>query len=146
RNEHPEIPLQFHVFGEGQLEEELKNLSKLLKLTSHVSFHGHRMDIRNCIYGLDAIVMCSDHEGLPMTALESIVIGTPLIAHNVGGLAEVLKSSPSTLVSSHTPVMYSKKVLEVITDSTGMTDLPECYHIERTASKVYESYTSIVLG
>ena len=36
-----------------------------------VKFHGHRQDIETCIAGLDALVICSDHEGLPMISLEA---------------------------------------------------------------------------
>ena len=41
------------------------------------TFHGHRDDIAACHRGLDVLVICSDHEGLPMTLLEAAGGGYP---------------------------------------------------------------------
>jgi glycosyltransferase involved in cell wall biosynthesis len=38
----------------------------------------------------DAVVICSDSEGLPMLALEAMASGLPLIATRVGGLSALL--------------------------------------------------------
>jgi L-malate glycosyltransferase len=67
----------------------------------------------SCIASLDAIIMCSDHEGTPMTALEALALGTPLIAHDVGGLREILKDSDGR-VKNHQPQEYAKFVTRII--------------------------------
>jgi glycosyltransferase involved in cell wall biosynthesis len=90
---------RFHVFGDGPLRAELTRLAGELSLTGVVTFHGHRSDIVACMAALDVLVMCSDHEGLPMTALEAAVVGVPLVAHAVGGLLDVVPES--LLVRAH---------------------------------------------
>jgi glycosyltransferase involved in cell wall biosynthesis len=141
QQDHPVIPWHFHIFGEGQLEIEMKNLAVRLEIVEVVTFHGHRMDIKNCIYGLDAVVMCSDHEGLPMTALESIAIGTPLIAHNVGGLIGLMQETPQLLVTKHHASGYTDAVIKVITSTTPKNFIHDGFTIQRTAIETVKSYT-----
>ena len=55
-----------------------------------VHFEGHRDDIQQQMLSLDLLVMPSDHEGLPMTLLEAMVLHTPIVAHAVGGIPNLL--------------------------------------------------------
>jgi glycosyltransferase involved in cell wall biosynthesis len=99
---------RFHVFGDGPLRLELTRLAAQLELGDSVTFHGHRSDIVACMAALDMLVMCSDHEGLPMTALEAAVVGVPLVAHAVGGLLDVLPES--CLVHAHDAAGYAHAI------------------------------------
>ena len=81
---------RFHVFGDGPLSADLEAQAHGLRLDDSVTFHGHRDDIATCLAGLDAVVMCSDHEGMPMVALEAAALGVPTVGHAVGGLLEVV--------------------------------------------------------
>jgi glycosyltransferase involved in cell wall biosynthesis len=83
---------RFHVFGDGPLSPDLESQAHGLRLDDSVTFHGHRDDIATCLASLDALVMCSDHEGMPMVALEAAALGVPTVAHAVGGLLEVAPS------------------------------------------------------
>lgn len=95
---------QFHAFGDGPLLPDLKLLARDFGIANAVKFHGHRKDIATCISGLDVLVICSDHEGLPMVALEALALEVPTIAHSVGGLADVVPRE--FLVSQHDPEGY----------------------------------------
>jgi glycosyltransferase involved in cell wall biosynthesis len=106
---------RFHIFGDGPLAPELASLARSLGIADRTTFHGHRNDIIACIAALDTLVICSDHEGLPMTALESLVTGTPLVAHAVGGLSELLRGwADDNLVSRHAPEAYADTCLRML--------------------------------
>jgi glycosyltransferase involved in cell wall biosynthesis len=105
-------PLRFHVFGDGPLRSNLENLARQLRIANRVSFHGHRHDIASCIGGLDALIICSDHEGLPMTALEALVLQIPTVAHAVGGLVDVVPEE--FLVQRHDPEGYKNQVMRAL--------------------------------
>lgn len=108
---HPRTNIQFHIIGDGSLAQSLKQLASSCGITNKVLFHGHRSDSIATIAALDMVVMCSDHEGTPMTALETLALGKPLIAHNVGGLREILSEHPTLLVDTHTADGYSNHIL-----------------------------------
>ena len=96
----------FHVFGDGGLLMSLKQQAEHLGVGQRVTFHGHRTDIAGCIKAMDALVMCSDHEGLPMTALEAVALDVPMVAHAVGGLPKLLANGGGAVVDSQCPQDY----------------------------------------
>ena len=84
---------RLEVLGYGELLEELKNLSTTLGIASAVTFHGWSRDIAGFLGGLDAFVLSSTSEGLPMTLLEAMAAGLPVVATTVGGIPEVVESA-----------------------------------------------------
>ncbi len=110
--DHPHRNWKFHVFGDGPMRRELEEFSKALQISKRVTFHGHRQDILTCIAGLHGLVMCSDHEGMPMVALEATALGVPMVAHAVGGLIDVVPEE--FLVAQHTAYGYKEGVLRIL--------------------------------
>jgi L-malate glycosyltransferase len=108
----PQRAWRFHVFGEGPERSRLERVSEQLQISDRVTFHGHRQDIATCIGGLDVLVICSDHEGLPMTALEAAALDVPTIAHAVGGLVELVPHE--FLVARHDVDGYRDGILRVL--------------------------------
>lgn len=122
RRKYPEHPWRFHVFGDGPVRSDLEALSERLRISDVITFHGHRPDIATCIGGLDALVICSDHEGMPMTALEAAALEVPTIAHAVGGLVDVVPEA--FLVARHEFEGYGEAILRAIRDE-GRTTVRE---------------------
>ncbi len=108
----PQRRWRFHVFGDGPKRQNLEELSRRLQLGDEMTFHGHRQDIETCVGGLDAVVICSDHEGMPMISLEAAVLAVPTVAHAVGGLLEVVPEE--FLVSRHDALGYKAGILRVL--------------------------------
>ncbi len=80
---------RFHIVGNGPLEATLKAQADTLSLAEpQVQFHGHRNDIPAIIQACDAVVLCSDHEGMPMVALETLGLGTTLLTTDTVHLAQ----------------------------------------------------------
>lgn len=123
----PKIPWSFHVFGEGQQRVFMESLARELDIENVVTFHGHRSDIRSCIAGLNAVVMPSDHEGLPMTALEALALGVNVIAHATGGLTELLGNDRTLLVTEQNARAYAKALCETIQSNKASKPLDKRY-------------------
>lgn len=82
--------LHLYIVGTGPCEEQLKERVKKNKIQDFVHFLGFKRNIYDYIGHADALLMPSLHEGLPYTLLEAMALETPIIASEVGGLAEVL--------------------------------------------------------
>ncbi len=134
----------FHVIGDGKLKKQLEDQSKHLDISEYVTFHGHRKDIPSCIVALDAIIMCSDHEGTPMTALEALALGTPLVAHSVGGLRELLVNHSQSLVERHNAKGYVDALSYLLSRCIKLPSLPEQYKATQNATSVNASYQQLV--
>lgn len=146
-DEQPQRPWRFHIFGEGKLLADLTQQSERLGIDNAVTFHGHRTDIASCIAALDALIMCSDHEGLPMTALEAMALGTLMAAHAVGGLNKLLHNNAGgVLVSNHTPIQYGTELKQLLQQNRdeiqtrGMQRLQERYSAHTNATLISQLY------
>lgn len=136
--------MQFHIIGDGKLLNDMKQKVSESSNQSDIIFHGHRTDIPSCISSLDLIIMCSDHEGTPMTALEALALGTPMIAHSVGGLKEVLAAYPKLLVETHTSIGYAEKLLEILDDQKIHVELDPIYSAMHNANRTLNLYMTIL--
>lgn len=70
---------------------ELENNIKQLNLGDHITFVGHRSDIREWLAFSDVVLSLSNQaETFGRTALEALSLGTPVIGWARGGVAEIL--------------------------------------------------------
>jgi glycosyltransferase involved in cell wall biosynthesis len=106
----------FHIAGSGSLENSLREKVASLPTKNSITFHGHIDNIYPYIKAMDMILICSDHEGLPMTALESVALDTHLVTHKTGGLIDLLPRT--SLVEDHTPIGYANAILNLIKNPT----------------------------
>ena len=111
-NTEPTRVWKFEVLGDGPERERLEALCKRLEIGRHVTFHGHREDIAKRMSCFDLLVMCSDHEGMPMVALEAAALGVPTVAHAVGGLIDAVPVEFQ--VTRHDPRGYCEAVLRAL--------------------------------
>lgn len=135
--------IRFHIIGEGKLRAAMEQKVQQLGLSEHVFFHGHRQDMASCIKSLDVMVMCSDHEGTPMSALEAMALGTPLVAHDAGGLTDILKDYPTLLVTNHSPEGYAEKVARLLAGSKIIVNLNDKYTAQRNVIDTLGLYRNL---
>ncbi len=88
----------FHVIGDGPLRGQLEALSEESGLAKCCVFHGFQPDAPRWIAAMHCLALTSEHEGLPIVALEALALGTPIAAHAVGGLPSLLSQSPGSTV------------------------------------------------
>jgi glycosyltransferase involved in cell wall biosynthesis len=111
RENHPDLPSSFHIFGDGPMRDQLEALNNSLDTADIVHFEGHCDDIHQKLKSLDALLMTSDHEGLPMILLEAMAIRLPIIAHAVGGIPKLLENGSSgILVQGHQASDYADAI------------------------------------
>jgi len=89
------------LVGRGDEKKSLEELRARLGIPSNrVIFTGFRADVGNILNALDIYVQPSLSEGLPVSLLEAMSIGIPVIATDVGGVAEILGKGEHGLLIS----------------------------------------------
>ena len=87
------------VCGTGPEEDNLNNLAKGLGVESRVSLLGFRDDVAAIMKACDALVFPSIHEGLPVSVMEAMASGLPVIASAIRGIdPDLLVNRESGLV------------------------------------------------
>lgn len=82
---------RFVIVGDGELRAQIEAQIDALGLRDAVIFTGFLRDLRPVYSDLDALVLSSDNEGTPVSILEALAAGVPVIATAVGGVPDVLQ-------------------------------------------------------
>lgn len=84
------------VIGDGGLRPELERQAAELGITEVVSFLGDRRDTAQLVAQLDIVALTSLNEGTPLSLIEAMAAGTPVISTLVGGVVNLLGSTTRT--------------------------------------------------
>jgi glycosyltransferase involved in cell wall biosynthesis len=83
---------------------ECRQLAATLGIERQVSFVGFRADVRPYLRDFDVAVVPSVYpDPLPRAVIESMAMGKPVLAFDVGGVKEMLSAAEGTLVRGTPP-------------------------------------------
>lgn len=83
------------VLGEGPLGSELRALVSARGLDERIRFLGFRDDVADVVAAADVFCLSSTWEGVPLAAQEAILLGTPIVSTDVGGMSELISDGLS---------------------------------------------------
>lgn len=86
------------IIGDGPLRQSLETQAAALPCHERVHFLGWRPDAAQCLADLDMLLMPSRWEGFGLVLLEAYLAGLPILASDVGGIAEVVRDGESGLL------------------------------------------------
>jgi glycosyltransferase involved in cell wall biosynthesis len=105
------------MVGDGPRREELVALCANLGLENGVVFTGVRRDVPQILHLMDIFVLSSDWEGFPMTILEAMACGKPVVATDVGGNREaVVEGETGFLLRARDVSGIAEAILKLIRD------------------------------
>ena len=147
------IPLpSVNIVGTGEIEKELKALTKKMNLDNIVSFLGVRQDIPELLKESDIYVMSSEWEGLSISLIEALTSGIPIVATNAGSNNEVIENDVSgIIVPTKDPEALAEGIYNLIIDkdlrdrlSKEAIKRSELFAIENCAKKHVEMYKGLI--
>jgi glycosyltransferase involved in cell wall biosynthesis len=139
------------ILGDGPMADELKDLAHSLQIEQLVEFRGFVYPVAKEMVTLDALLMTSDHEGLPMVLLEALALGIPCIAHNTGGISEILDNGKcGYLVNTQSEASYAQAVNRFLSENQkdirsrlGKYHIENGFSVTSNAPLYYNIYKSI---
>lgn len=109
---------RFVVAGDGPERKELEDEARALRLGERFEFLGHRDDVPALLHAADVFVLPSLYEGLPVSVLEAMAAGTPVVATAVGGTDEaVVHGESGILVPPRDPAALAGAIRDVLSDA-----------------------------
>jgi glycosyltransferase involved in cell wall biosynthesis len=142
----------FVIAGGGRYKEPLQRLIIESGLTDRIRLLGERNDVYNVLRAMDVLLICSDHEGIPMVMLEAMALGVAVVARKVGGIPEVIRHGVNgLLVSSDSPKelanacmsLYDSPDLRKNLTEGACDDIHRRYSAEKHARTIVELYQSL---
>ena len=90
--------VHFVIVGDGECRAELEQLTQEWQLTDFFTFTGWIKDIGLVLHSLDVLALTSTNEGTPISVMEALAAGVPVVATGVGGVADVLDEGKYGLI------------------------------------------------
>jgi glycosyltransferase involved in cell wall biosynthesis len=143
------------VFGEGPQRERLEALGAALGIARRIRFLGWRDDLADYVAAADVFCLSSAWEGVPLAAQEAILLGTPVVATNVGGMHELVVDGVSGRLVPRGDAAALARALEDVLAATdtgaafaarARRDLLERFSAERMLDRVHEVYLALSAG
>lgn len=104
--------IYFELAGEGPQRPNIEAMIQRYGLHSNFFLKGHQDDMDTFYRGIDLYLNTSIHEGIPMTILEALARGIPVIAPNVGGISEIITNGvEGFLIEGRNPSDFAEKCL-----------------------------------
>jgi glycosyltransferase involved in cell wall biosynthesis len=151
----PKFPeVRFLLAGEGPEESMLREKANALGLGERVVFSGYVADTRRVYVAADLLLMPSRFEGLPMTLLEAMAMGLPVVASNLDGIAEVVADGrEGFLVDPGDTASFVDRISRILENPALATDfatharkkIEARFSVERMTSAVEAIYDRFLL-
>jgi glycosyltransferase involved in cell wall biosynthesis len=107
------------IVGDGPDRTTVENEVRRLGLESVVQLAGERNDVPELLAASDVFVLSSRSEGLPLSILEAMAAGLPVVATSVGGVSElVVEEETGLLVPPGDPQALAGAIERLLGDST----------------------------
>jgi glycosyltransferase involved in cell wall biosynthesis len=90
--------LRLVIAGDGSRLQELTALATELNLGDRCLLLGHRTDVADLHHAFDLFVQASDYEGTPNAVLEAMALESPVVATDVGGTAQLVRTDVDGLI------------------------------------------------
>ncbi len=142
---HPQARLL--MIGEGELRPKLERLAASLDVSHAVIWTGFRQDIPRLLAAMDVYVQPSVNEGLPLSILEAMAAGKPIVATRVGGIVEQIGHEVTgLLVPLDSREALAQAILRLLEDKhlaervgrQARSRVVECFSLQRMV-KAYDA-------
>ena len=100
----------------------------------------------------DLLMLPSEYEGLPIVIIEAMSLGKPVVASNVGGIAELVKNDINGYTLENTAPVFAEKISHILEDSQVYDRMSkaskkiydECFTVDKMVNGYKETYNEIL--
>ncbi len=106
---------KFFIIGDGGKKRELERYAASLGLGDILKFYGWCRDIEMAYEASDIIALTSDNEGTPVSLIQALAAGRPVVSTDAGGVKSVVKDGRSGyVVPRGNTAIFSERLVRLI--------------------------------
>ena len=114
-----QLSWDLELVGDGPLLEETRTLASDLGIADRINFTGATNDVPERLSKAQIFVLSTNWEGLPLTIIEAMRAGLPVIASKVGGCSEALEDNVNGFLVPRYSVETLKEKLTLLIQDPG---------------------------
>jgi L-malate glycosyltransferase len=144
--------VRFILAGDGPERNRLESLMQDYDLEEFFTLMGHTDNMDAFYQELDLYINTSLHEGIPMSILEAMSYGLPVIAPDVGGISEIIEDGvEGYLIHGRDPEDFSERCIRLVENRQLRAKMSKAarekvikeFSMERMAEQYYNLYMQI---
>ncbi len=99
------VNIQLTLVGDGDLKNDIEKKVEKLKLTEKILLKGsqNRKNISFLLQSSHFFVLASESENLPVSIIEALCCGLPVLATDAGGVKELVNKDNGLLIATNNP-------------------------------------------
>ena len=149
------VPVRITFVGKGPLRKELENQVSESGIVDRVTFAGTTGDVMTVLPAFDVVAGSSLREGLPLSILEAMAAGLPVVTTDVGGNREaVIDGETGLLVPPGDPYaladalenLWKDREIRSSMGKAGRLRVEEHFSAEKMVAETERIYESILSG
>jgi glycosyltransferase involved in cell wall biosynthesis len=147
RAKRPDV--RFVMIGDGELRDDLERQIDNLGLRGFVKITGWLSDMPAAYADMDVFALSSVNEGTPVTVIEALSAGCPVVATHVGGIPDLLEGGRfGALVSSGNAHAFAQAILDALENPpdtrAAQAAMLQQYGIDRLVSDLSALYKGLL--
>ncbi len=119
---------ELHILGDGPCRAAISQTAESLGIANRVFLHGVSHDVAGFLSTLDLFVLSSIDEGLPISLMEAMAAGLPVVSTRLPGLTEL---APENVVAGYCAPGQPESLAEQILLAAKRRDLPALGEVAR---------------
>ncbi len=140
---------ELDLIGDGPLRGEIESLAASLGLGARVRFLGQRTDVDQILANAQISLLVTNWEGFPLSILESMRAGLPVVASAVGGIEESVGDEENGYLVPRGEIEPLRERIERLLTSpalrarmgaAGRTRFEQNFTLERSVSRTLDVY------
>lgn len=143
---------KYVVCGVGPNKDKLQSEAQCLGLQDNVILAGYRSDIPDVLNAADIFVFPSFHEGMPVSALEAISCGLPIIASEIRGNVDIIQDGDNGYLFAPSDVDTLTQKIALLMDDEELRIamgeknrvLAQDFSLENVTNELKEIYSNLI--
>ncbi len=111
------------LLGDGELREDMEAYARELGILDAVQFLGSQNNVYPHLHDADIFLLPSNYEGMPMTIIEAMGTGLPIVATRVGGIPDMITHGESGLLTQVDVDAVAEACLQLVAEEALRTRL-----------------------
>ncbi len=136
------------LIGDGSSRTHIESLAGELGIANRIEFLGSRKDVPEILARTHVFALSTNWEGLPISILEGMRAGLPIVATDVGGISELVQSGQNGLLVPRSDTQALRIALERLVNDQSMRERfgrasRERYEADFTAQRMFDQTRAV---
>jgi glycosyltransferase involved in cell wall biosynthesis len=146
---------ELDLIGDGPLRGEMESLAAGLGLGGRVRFLGQRSDVDQILAGAQVSLLATNWEGFPLSILEAMRAGLPVVASSVGGIDESVRDEENgylvprgdvDLLRDRIERLLASPDLRARMGTRGRTRFEQEFTLDHSVNRTLAVYRDVLAG